>query len=51
MAKEKVDRDLYIKVQTSLYKKFKEVCDDEYKTVSQVIRELMVRYSKRKNED
>jgi len=44
--KEKIDREIRIKVQESLYKKFRENCEKEFKTVSIVLRELMTDYTK-----
>ena len=45
MDKEKLERDMYIKVQPSLYEQFRECCNMQFKTVSVVIRELMLRYT------
>ena len=44
--KEKVERDIYLRVQPSLYKEFKESCDKNYQTISAAIRELMKKYIK-----
>lgn len=44
MNKEKVTRDLSVKVQPSLFDKFSKKCKGNYKTVSEVIRELMINY-------
>jgi metal-responsive CopG/Arc/MetJ family transcriptional regulator len=44
--KEKIERDMYVKVQPSLYKDFKNACDKNYQSVSASIRELMKRYVK-----
>ncbi len=46
--KEKIDREVRIKVQESLYKPFRVKCESEYKTVSIVIRELMKQYIEKK---
>jgi metal-responsive CopG/Arc/MetJ family transcriptional regulator len=44
MDKEKATRDLSVKVPPSLFDKFSKKCGDNYKTVSEVIRELMANY-------
>jgi hypothetical protein len=48
MNKEKVTRELGIKIQPSLFLKFQKKCNDEYKTISEVMRELIVEYIKEK---
>ncbi len=42
--KEKLDKKLIIVVQQSLYNNFKNVCEDQYKTISEAIRNFMVKY-------
>ncbi len=44
--KEKTDRQLAFMVKPSLYDVFKERCDQEHRTVSEVLRELMSKFSK-----
>lgn len=44
MKKQKMDREVRIKVQETLYNNFQKKCEMEYKTVSIVIRELMAKY-------
>lgn len=44
--KEKTDRQLTVMVQPSLYDAFYEKCSEEHRTVSEVLRELMSKYSK-----
>jgi hypothetical protein len=44
MKKEKADRQLIIKMQPSLYEEFEKKCAREYRTVSEVVRELMSKY-------
>lgn len=50
MHKELAEKDLVVRVQPSLFKKFQKKCAEDYKTVSQVIREMMLRYVNSKNE-
>lgn len=45
--KEKSNRSLVVMVQPSLYTKFENKCISEHRTVSEVIRELMSKYSDR----
>jgi hypothetical protein len=49
MKKEKINRQVILQVQPSLFGKFKKGCEENYKTVSEVLRELMGEYV-RKNE-
>lgn len=42
--KRKMDREIRVKVQDDLYEQFSRKCEREFKTVSIVVRELMVRY-------
>jgi len=44
--KEKLDKKMIFGVQKSLYNNFKESCDKEYKTMSEVVRDFMVKYIK-----
>lgn len=49
--KEKIDKKMVFVVQESLYKSFKDVCEQEYTTMSQEIRAFMLQYIKEhKNE-
>ena len=45
MKKEKTDRQMAVMVQPSLYKNFEQKCAEEHRSVSEVIRELMSKYS------
>jgi ribosomal protein S17E len=47
--KEKLDKKLIIVVQRSLYEKFKNRCEKDYKTMSEVLRDFMVIYTKEKD--
>jgi hypothetical protein len=42
MKKEKFIKEIRIVIPPSLYDKFKKKCDEEYKTISEACRELMV---------
>ena len=44
MKKEKYTEEIRIVVPPSLYNPFLEKCQKKYKTISEVLRELMVRY-------
>ena len=44
--KDKIDREIRVKVQERLFEKFKNKCEKEFKTISIVIRELMADYIK-----
>jgi metal-responsive CopG/Arc/MetJ family transcriptional regulator len=46
MSKENKDKDMLVRVQPTLFDKFKEVCERNYKSISEVIREFMVEYIK-----
>jgi hypothetical protein len=48
-SKQRMDREVRIKVQDILYNNFREKCEKEYKTVSIVIRDLMAKYLEEKN--
>lgn len=48
MNKEKQTKDLSVKVQPSLFNEFSKTCNNNFKTVSEVIRELMRSYIKEK---
>lgn len=48
MRKERVEKDLVVRVQPSLFRQFQQKCEENYKTVSEVIRELMRQYTKEK---
>lgn len=45
MKKEKSDRAMTVMVQPSLYKVFGEKCAVEHRTISEVVRELMSKYT------
>lgn len=42
--KEKLKKDVVLRVQPSLFKRFQKTCEKNYKTVSEVMRELMQYY-------
>lgn len=42
--KEKLQKDLVVRVQLSLFKKFREQCNRDYQSVSQVIRDYMIQH-------
>ena len=44
--KEKVNRKMVFVVQESLYRNFKDTCEDNYITMSQNIRSFMLQYIK-----
>lgn len=44
--KQKIDREVRIKVQEELYNEFRNKCEEQYKTISIVLRELMNKYLK-----
>ena len=44
MSKEKLDRDMIVKVQNVLYEKFKDTCDRQLKSISATVRDLMMKY-------
>ncbi len=43
---EKISREIRVLIQPSLYKQLQNKCDEEYKTLSEVIRDLVVKYIK-----
>ena len=49
MSKEKKDKDLIVRVQPSLLEQFKQKCDLNYKSISEVVRDLMIHYIKDKS--
>lgn len=49
--KEKLTEEIRVMVQPSLYESFKKSCEDEYKTISEVIRDFMVKYSNQENDN
>jgi hypothetical protein len=51
MEKEKFTSEIRIAAPPSLYNKFLEKCKKRYKTVSEVLRELMVEYIERDKEN
>ena len=46
MKKENTDRQVIIKTQLSLYRDFEKRCLEEHRTISEVLRELMSKYSR-----
>ena len=46
MDKENSEKDLFVRVPPSLFEKFRDVCNANYKSVSEAIRDLMQRYIK-----
>jgi hypothetical protein len=44
--KEKLTRDLSVKVHPSLHEQFAQKCKENYRSISDVIREFMVKYIK-----
>jgi len=50
MKKEKIDREIRVVVQKSLYDLFKKTCVYKYKTISEAIRELMLEFIDRNRE-
>ena len=44
MKKEKISRELRVLIQQSLYEKLEDNCNKKYKTISALIRELIVNY-------
>ncbi|MHA1470849.1 MAG: hypothetical protein ACTSSP_09855 [Candidatus Asgardarchaeia archaeon] len=49
--KEKMTEEIRVMVYPSLYKSFKNACNDDYKTISEVIRDYMVQYSKQEKDN
>ena len=49
MSNERAEKDMQIRVQPSLFEEFKKSCENNYKKVSEVIRELMLEYIRREN--
>ncbi len=49
--KEKIDKKMVFVVQESLYKNFKDMCEQEYTTMSQEIRAFMLQYIKEHKND
>lgn len=49
MGKEKITKDVLIRVPQSLFDRFKEKCDLNYKSISEILRDAMQEYIK-KNE-
>ena len=46
MDKENSDKDLVVRVPPTLFNKFRDACNTNYKTVSEAVRDLMQRYIK-----
>jgi hypothetical protein len=46
MAQEKMSKEIRVMIHPSLYEEFKEKCGDNYKTISEVTRELILNYTK-----
>jgi hypothetical protein len=49
MSKENKEKDLIVRVQPSLFEQFKKKCEENYKTISEVVRDFMVNYTKEDN--
>lgn len=49
--KEKLEKDLVVRVHPSLFKLFQQKCEKNYKSISEVIRELMRQYTDKTNND
>ena len=49
MDKEKVTKDVVVRVHPSLFKQFQKKCKSNYKTISEVVRDLMVGYIKKED--
>ena len=49
--KEKLTEEIRVMVQPSLYKSFKKACKNDYKTISEVIRDYMVKYSEQERDN
>jgi len=49
MDREKINRDVVVRVQKSLFNKFNKKCKNNYKTMSEVIRDFMVKFIKDEN--
>ena len=45
---EKISREIRVLIQPSLYEQLEKKCDEEYKTLSEVIRDLVVKYLRNK---
>jgi hypothetical protein len=45
--KEKMNRQVIFQVQPTLYDQFAKACEDNYKKISDVLRELMLEYVKK----
>jgi len=48
MKKEKVTKDINIRVQPTLFEKLRKKCHGKYQTVSEVVRQLIVEYVDKK---
>lgn len=46
MSKENKAKDMLVRVQPTLFQQFKEKCEENYKTISEVIRDFMQKYIK-----
>jgi Na+/phosphate symporter len=51
MKKEKTDRQVILKVQPSLYSEFEAICSGERRTISEVVRELIINYTNNATEN
>ena len=49
--KEKLTEEIRVMVHPSLYKSFKKACKDDYKTISEVVRDYRVKYSKQEKKN
>ena len=48
MKKEKITREIRVLMQPSLYERLEKKCQEKYKTISDIIRELVVKYLEEK---
>ena len=49
--KEKLTKEIRVVVQPTLYYSFEKSCEKQFKTISEVIRNFMLEYSKENNEN
>ena len=51
MKKERTDKIVNFAMRQSMYDKFSEICEKEFKTISEVLRELVVKKIREKKEN
>ena len=44
--KEKIDKEIRVRIQSSLYEQLQKKCDENYKNFSELMREIVVNYLK-----